>query len=291
MTPASSDRYQSRLFRFVYQQSRRFTQQCDRAFRNLKSTASWVAAVGLYPLFLLLQSRRSTANQVHQAVEATLRQLPAEDKDTSEESPTVDTPIRQVLLYVAESQKSKVKSQNLLATSLTPYPLPLTPVAGIASQLSNRSLVLVTAQNQALDVLDPQQQESLQDKIISAIAAYWQYRQRQNQSRLPTPVRAGFESGSIALSEDLSLNPPLRLPTPSWLTSLDRDRLLSTPESGSYRLPRSRDTDGGKPQNPHDKNFLSNLGGDRLLFREERSRYYISCSNSSESKWISPSRR
>jgi len=216
MTPASSDRYQSRLFRFVYKQSRRFTQQCDRAWRNLQSTASWVAAVGLYPLFLLLQSRRSTANQVNQALEETLLQLPAEEESIQEETPTVDTPIRQVLLYVtgvAESQKAKVKSQNLL----TPHPstlvassretrsqhwLPLTPhsIRGIASHLSSRSLVLVTAQNQTLDVLDPQQQQALQEEIIAAVAQYWQYRRRQNQSLAPAP---------------------LPLTSSPWLTSLD----------------------------------------------------------------------
>ena len=211
MTPASSDRYQSRLFRFVYKQSRRFTQQCDRAWRNLQSTAIWVASVGLYPIFLLLQSRRSTANQVNQAVEETLRQLPAEEESIQEESPTVDTPIQQVLLYitgVAESQKSKVKSQKLgfrnqektktnsshsqLPTHNSPLTTPhsqLTThsIRGIASQLSSRSLVLVTAQNQTLDVLDPQQQQALQEEIIAAVAQYWQYRRRQNQSLTPSP--------------------------------------------------------------------------------------------------------
>jgi hypothetical protein len=233
MTPASSDRYQSRLFRFVYKQSRRLTQQCDRAWRNLQSTASWVAAVGLYPLLLLLQSRRSTANQVHQAVEETLRQLPADDAGIPEESPTVDTPIRQVLLYVTEAterqkskacprakrrvksqklgfveagvQKSKVRSQNsevfhattnyqlpsrsVALASTTDRQLPITThsIRGIASQLSNRSLVLVTAQNQTLDVLDPQQQESLQAEIMNAVARYWQYRRSQNQSLTPSP--------------------------------------------------------------------------------------------------------
>ena len=109
MTPASSARYQSRLFRFVHKQSRRFNQQCDRAWRNLQSTASWVAAVGMYPIFLLLQSRRSTANQVHQAVEATLRQLPSDDAVIQEESPTVDTPIRQVLLYVTGAGRRELR--------------------------------------------------------------------------------------------------------------------------------------------------------------------------------------
>lgn len=227
MTPASSDRYQSRLFRFVYKQSRRFTQQCDRAFRNFKSTANWVAAVGMYPLFLLLQSRRSTANQVDRAVEATLRQLPADDAIMQEESPTVDTPIRQVLLCVtevAESQKSKIKSQNLLTTPLNPYPLTLTSksVRGIASHLASRNLVLVTAQNQTLDVFDPQQQAALQDRIMTAIAEYWQYRRKiGHQSQLHAANSEGTTGASTHPAPDSSRSELCAPTTPPWLTSLD----------------------------------------------------------------------
>ncbi|MDV2996090.1 MAG: hypothetical protein N4J56_005744 [Chroococcidiopsis sp. SAG 2025] len=213
MTPASSARYQSRLFRFVHKQSRRFTQQCDRAWRNLQSTASWVAAVGMYPIFLLLQSRRSTANQVHQAVEATLRQLPSDDAIVQKESPTVDTPIRQVLLYVKGAGSASVQGageRRELGEQLptTNYQLPITnyPIQGIASQLASRNLVLVTAQNQTLDVIDPQQQATLQEQIVTAIAQYWQYRQKiGHQSQLHST--GGFR------------NPPV--PTPPWLTSLD----------------------------------------------------------------------
>jgi len=209
MTPASSDRYQSRLFKFVHKQSRRFTRQCDRAWRHLQSTASWVAAVGMYPLFLLFQSRRSTANQVNQAVEATLRQLPANDAVMQEESPTVDTPIRQVLLRVTrvvESQKSEVKSQKLPATPHTlltaRYSLLTThSIRGIASQLASRNLVLVTVQNQTLNVFDPQQQAALQDQIMTAIAEYWQYRRRIHQ--FPATTHNS------------------QLSTPPWLSSLD----------------------------------------------------------------------
>ncbi|MBE9020635.1 hypothetical protein IQ272_31820, partial [Chroococcidiopsidales cyanobacterium LEGE 13417] len=248
MTPASSARYQSRLFRFVHKQSRRFNQQCDRAWRNLQSTASWVAAVGMYPIFLLLQSRRSTANQVHQAVEATLRQLPSDDAVIQEESPTVDTPIRQVLLYVTgagrrelgelrelrelreKKQHSPVFTQCSASVycqlSTNNYQLPITnyPIQGIASQLDSRNLVLVTAQNQTLDVIEPQQQVALQDQIMTAIAQYWQYRQKiGHQSQLPnaSSQERGKMSKRLA-PPDSSTGAQLCAPTtPPWLTSLD----------------------------------------------------------------------
>ncbi|OWY69184.1 hypothetical protein B7486_21790 [cyanobacterium TDX16] len=189
----------------------------------------------MYPIFLLLQSRRSTANQVHQAVEATLRQLPADDAVMQEESPTVDTPIRQVLLYVKGAGSASVQEaggrrelgelgrlgkqgeqepNSQLTTydlRLTTYQLPTTDrqlpinshsIRGIASQLNSRNLVLVTAQNQTLDVIASQQQEALQDRIMTAIAQYWQYR-RSIQSQFPVPTSDS------------------RLPTPPWLTTLD----------------------------------------------------------------------
>ncbi|NMG10652.1 hypothetical protein DP117_28775 [Brasilonema sp. UFV-L1] len=44
---------------------------------------------------------------------------------------------------------------------------------GIASLLANRNLVLVTAENEILDILTPQQQEKLQNRILEEIATYW----------------------------------------------------------------------------------------------------------------------
>jgi hypothetical protein len=75
-------------------------------------------------------------------------------------------------------------------------------------------LVLVTAQNQVLDVLDPQQQESLQEKIIAAVAEYWRDRRlarslKSQPFSLPTP---GSPVGAHSRAT---------LPTPPWLASLD----------------------------------------------------------------------
>jgi 4-amino-4-deoxy-L-arabinose transferase-like glycosyltransferase len=51
-----------------------------------------------------------------------------------------------------------------------------------------------------------------------------------NLIHIPTPVRAGFERGSIALTEDLSLNPPLRLPT---LYSVTENLAMMPPTNAS----------------------------------------------------------
>ncbi len=202
MSSADSGRYQSRLFNFVYKQSRRFTRSCDRAWRNIQITASWVAAVGLYPLLLLFESTRSTANQIHQAVQQTLPQLPAPQTDP--EPSSVDTPIQQVLLSIdalssqhiispsgesreaggarstgAEEQscpgaRESVEPNSSLAPSPQP-PAPLSSIQGIATQLSSQTLVLVTDHNEILDILTSTQQEKLQAQIITAVADEGRY--------------------------------------------------------------------------------------------------------------------
>jgi hypothetical protein len=61
-------------------------------------------------------------------------------------------------------------------STVTNIPKPhFSTVRGIASQLENRNLVLVTAENEILDILTREQQEKLQDRIIGEIADYWHY--------------------------------------------------------------------------------------------------------------------
>ncbi|BDI19065.1 hypothetical protein ANSO36C_48670 [Nostoc cf. commune SO-36] len=60
---------------------------------------------------------------------------------------------------------------SYLENALKQHPI----VRGIATNLSNRSLVLVTTDNEILDILTPQQQVKLENRIINEVANYWQY--------------------------------------------------------------------------------------------------------------------
>jgi hypothetical protein len=69
-------------------------------------------------------------------------------------------------------------------STVTNIPKPhFSTVRGIASELENRNLVLVTAENEILDILTRQQQEKLQDRIVGEIADYWHYWRRQKNKR------------------------------------------------------------------------------------------------------------
>ncbi len=183
MASASSHRYQSRLFSFIHQQSRLLTNRLNRAFKSLQAVTSWIAPIVFYP------------SLPQETVKQNVHQLP-------NSPPTVDTPIQKVLLLVeampSPEPETKAPSRNLLGflwnkffpkantklvtTADSPRSLkvednntpncliPTRPqVRGIASQISNRLLVLVSPQNEILDILNSQQQQVLQARIISEV--------------------------------------------------------------------------------------------------------------------------
>ena len=106
----ANGRYQSRLFKFVYKQSQRFTNYADRLSGYIQNTASWVAAVGLYPIMLMFQSRRSLAQQIDQAVQQN-PQLSAAEIDS--QPFCVDTPIQKVLLSIDALSSEPTSTEQL----------------------------------------------------------------------------------------------------------------------------------------------------------------------------------
>ena len=183
---AASNRYQSRLFSFIHRQSRFLTNRLSSAWKSLQAVTSWMSPIVFYPS--LPQS----------AAKQNLPQLP-------NTSPTVDTPIKQVLLLVedlpSEQEITTTPSKNLfgflwnkffpkvnteLSTTANSSQL-LEPtqqessnflvqsrpkVQGIASLISNRLLVLVSPHNEILDILTSHQQQVLQAQIISEVTSW-----------------------------------------------------------------------------------------------------------------------
>ncbi|MCW5312451.1 hypothetical protein GTQ43_00855 [Nostoc sp. KVJ3] len=215
MSSGSSGRYQSRLFNFVHQQSRRVTQQWEHTFRHLQVATKWGVEVLLYPVYLLFQSSESSGKTLQTQEPQTRLKLQPNDTDSPPEIPNVDSPIQQVLetvkyLLSDESVSTPAKTSKLFnslallgvfrlkfvdnkanltqssnvaenqALSLNnseldnPLKQHLLGVRGIATNLMNRCLVLVTVDNEILDILTPQQQAKLEDRIINEVANYWQ---------------------------------------------------------------------------------------------------------------------
>jgi hypothetical protein len=211
MPSASSNRYQSRLFNFVHRQSRRLGDRLDSTFRHLQVATKWSLQAFFHPIVLLIQKAvESAGKQLHAQAPQNRLQLQTNNIHSQPETaPATDTPIQRVLQAVSEVGDKENVSKNFLgfwwlkflpnqpSTSSLTYSstvadtpkLHLTTVRGIASQLENRNLVLVTAENEILDILTRQQQEKLQERIIGEIADYWHYwrlaREKQETEVLP----------------------------------------------------------------------------------------------------------
>lgn len=165
----------------------------------------------------------------------------------------VDAPIWQSLAtvqHILEATESRGQATQLaIATALTPASNIF--IRGIASLIEERSLVLVTNQNQLLNVLTCEQQEVIHQRIIWEVANYYRYLQlrqraqgltplqppsRNSQAWLPVRVFQGvmawMQSGPIAIATNLFQE--ASFPPASWS---DPNSLPALPDRNSPALP------------------------------------------------------
>ncbi|MEM6399491.1 MAG: hypothetical protein AAF757_04560 [Cyanobacteria bacterium P01_D01_bin.116] len=181
MSSASKGRYQSRLFNFFHKQSRRFGEGFGRSLRQLRVAASWSLEAFSKSIYLLLQKAADSAGT----------QLPGTVGETQlklqpSEAPVSDSAIVQVLENVETRYiTSTTPKTKKLSNQITSLECSSQKIRGVASQLYSQNLVLVTAQNEILDVLTPSQQQAIENQIISEIANYWRSWRlsQENQSK------------------------------------------------------------------------------------------------------------
>ncbi|WP_315785403.1 hypothetical protein [Fischerella sp. JS2] len=153
---------------------------------------------------LLQKARESAGKQLHPTGQQTQNpQLQANYIDFQPETPPApDIPIQRVLKVVERLSINPSHSSystltlSRYASTHSPH-LPITspphllPIQGIACQLCDRQLVLVTSKNEILDILTPQQKHKLEERIITEIANYWrQWRlsQFKEEKKLVTEI-------------------------------------------------------------------------------------------------------
>jgi hypothetical protein len=211
--PASSKRYQSRLFNFIFQKSIRWTDRTAETLRNLQVATVWGIQALLYPVYVAVQATR---NSLGKSATPETRQL-----DSTDETPIPDTdaPIQIVLAEiergeleviqdaVPEFTENTFKSPKLEAVAqwmksslsriasivrfrenssasiafsqtenLAKKRVKSLVIRGIASLIDDRKLVLVNDKNQILDILNSQQQQQLERRIFIEIGNYWMAR-------------------------------------------------------------------------------------------------------------------
>jgi hypothetical protein len=149
MSSQSQGRYQSRLFNFVHRQSRRLTEQFGQTLRQVQVVTKWGVGLIVFPIYKILHSVENSGRQLQGQTAQEKQHLKAISQATHK---SADEPTQQVIQAIEHASSKGIR--------------------GVASQLSNRSLVLVTAENEIQDILTSEQQEFLQGKIIAEIDSY-----------------------------------------------------------------------------------------------------------------------
>lgn len=231
MSSAPTGRYQSQLFNFLNKQSQRLTDKYDRTVRHLKVATVWGVQILLYPIYMMVQAGLSAGRQLAQSAEAGWPQIKALTNHTDEIVPTVDTAIEQVLeeinrLPQLEAQNKAIvpEATSELATQIVALTeslnsAPISPTAsptdlntttqasswiqGVATILETRALVLVTIENQILDILTPQQQKKLSSKISWELADQrrkWRLAEASARRFKPLPKLSALEDNPRVLA-------------------------------------------------------------------------------------------
>jgi hypothetical protein len=199
---SSSGRFQSHLFSFVARQTQKLVDKTTAVLRHTKVALIWTTQILLYPVYALFQSTRLIGQQIGQTVQQSFLQL-TQTTETELEL-AADTPIQRVLNALQSSEVdekpeteaiqtnffqraiARFNPSSLLAKRAEGNPLSLSsplPIQGIASLIPTGKLVLVTTDNQIMDILTIEQQEHLRQRIIWEMAIYWRYcRQRHLNS-------------------------------------------------------------------------------------------------------------
>lgn len=194
MSSAPSGRYQSRFFNFVARRSRQFGDKLDQTIRQMKVATVWGAQILLYPFYALFQTSRLVGRQLQTSVAQNLPRLMGfKQGDEPDVIPKVDRPVQKVLEAIATWELPAITAPLSLGSAElgelaiwsaasdltvgnngTPVATekPAIAVQGVASLLETRSLVLVTTQNQILNVLTPAQQQQLRHRITWEVSDY-----------------------------------------------------------------------------------------------------------------------
>jgi hypothetical protein len=205
---SSDQRYQSQLFNVILRQSRELTDQWQRNARQAKVAAFWSLQMAIYPVYLLFQVTRLSEQVLRQADTQGQRLLKAalDPEQSPLQGDHADIPICRVLeaiqisaasagadAFVVDIATAPAQRLNLLqryqrwskrfSQRRTAKGQANEMFQGLATDLKGRHLILVTPDNQPLDVLAPAQQKQLLQLMI------WEVAHHQRQQRLNQQLR------------------------------------------------------------------------------------------------------
>ncbi len=248
-----SEPYQSRVFTFLSNRTNQLKNNCVKGLRHLKVVVVWSGQILLYPLQLLAQTKIFQP-QVSTPPPPPVLPQPVPDINIEQALDLVEVagyPIqiaKQEALSVDDWSfidenlwntghgNTSIKSQEIAysprkSSQITP---PKPTIRGLSSLLSDRQLVLVTAENELLNILTIAEQQSIRRRIGIDLATTWD---RWYLNKLP----------GDRPQQELSSNQKLLL-TGENIT--DRDRELRSPNLLERLRNWFRNSVGEPPQQP-----------------------------------------
>ena len=169
----AADPYKSRLFNLINRRLIRLKDNLGRVSRRGQNAIAIALQIALYPVYLLVQSLRMTANQLGNSLQ---KQLSPPGKDGTDA-------IEEFLQSLSDQE---------------------TPFIGIAADLEDQALVFVTNDHQTVKITDNQTQRQIEKQIRTALANYALEKRRiKRLNRQYTPLLPNFTDKNPVL-------PPIR---------------------------------------------------------------------------------
>ncbi|MDB9457215.1 hypothetical protein PN473_02095 [Dolichospermum circinale CS-545/17] len=176
MSSGSSNRYQSKLFNFVYQQTQRLTQTWENIFKNLQVATQVGYGSLLYPLYQLLPQKEWSEKKIQpiippetdaaiQHILDIVKNLPAEGGNLEISQKTNPLTFIGSLWGRFFPKQSSSRSENTLQKHIP-------KVQGIATELKTGNLVLVGTDNRILDIFTTQENSQLKQRINRELIHY-----------------------------------------------------------------------------------------------------------------------
>lgn len=206
--------YKSRLFNFLNRQSISGHDFLGRTMRYVKVVTSWGLQILLYPAYLLVQTGRLARRKLEQKVAQTklfLSPSPRNSPPSLTIPSPLDTPVDSVLAEVGSWFSFQVQAKAIIHSLRDSHnhnqSLLIKPemIQGVASLVENHHLVLVSQDNQILDVLSATQQQQLKKRISWEVANYLYYQHKT------------FLTSRVNYLPKLPIHNPHLLPPVRWL--------------------------------------------------------------------------
>jgi hypothetical protein len=204
-----SDPYQSRVFTFITKRTNRLKDTCVRGLRHLKVAVMWTGQILLYPIHLLAQTTKIFQPQlpapsaqkslpqpaaeidIEQALELVLESgypilfqkssaneiadsasLAVEDWSFVDENMWHDKP-RNLAIFDSPPQRLHQREITYNSNDARQVKQTKPTIRGLSSLLIDRQIVLVTTENEILDILTTTQQQEIRRRIGLDLAIAW----------------------------------------------------------------------------------------------------------------------